>query len=112
MIDSPMMQTLGRYLDIAAARHSVVTGNIANVDTPGYRTRDVDFASELGKAHGNPEDIGVYEVGDLVERPDGNNVDIDRESLALAETQLRFRTATELLKAEFRRYVLAINEGR
>jgi len=47
-----------------------------------------------------------------MERPDGNNVSVERESLLLAQTQLQFRTGVELLRSEFRRLQMAINEGK
>jgi len=46
-LDSPGTNLLARYLDLAAMRQSLITSNIANVDTPGYRTRDIDFHGEL-----------------------------------------------------------------
>jgi len=54
----------------------------------------------------------AHQVQGLVERPDGNNVNPDREALLLAETQLQFRVGVELVRAEFRRLSTAINEGR
>jgi flagellar basal-body rod protein FlgB len=49
-------------------------------------------------------------VDGLLERPDGNNVSIDRESMALGELQLQFRTGSALLKREFTRMSEAIHE--
>ncbi len=114
MVDNPMVGALSRYLDLAAFRAGVVAGNMANVDTPGYRTRDVDFARELhraldGDSMTKPE---AREISGLIERPDGNNVSVDRESLLLAQTQLQFHTGVELLRSEFRRLSTAINEGK
>ena len=111
-LDTPNTPMLERFLDLAAQRQTLIASNIANVDTPGYRTLDVDFSRELERAElgidGNPT---AREVPDLIERPDGNNVSLDRETLLLAETQLRFRTAVDLLRAEFRRLRTAIHEG-
>jgi len=47
----------------------------------------------------------------LLERPDGNNVSVERESLLLAQNQLRFQVAVQFLKAEFHRLSSAINGG-
>jgi flagellar basal-body rod protein FlgB len=116
MIDSISTQMLTRYLDVAALRQKVLTANVANIDTPGYRTRDVDFADAMKRADTNRETGAerslVREVGGLMERPDGNNVSLDRESLALAENQLKFRLGAQLLRSEFRKLSAAINEGR
>ena len=53
----------------------------------------------------------VREVPGLIERPDGNNVSIDRESLLMAQNQLQFQTEAQLLHSEFNRLQLAINGG-
>ena len=120
-IETPLMRGLERVLDVAVFRHRVLTQNLANVDTPGYRTRDVaTFAGEIeqamaGDSPGSPElpmmTPVAREVRGLIERPDGNNVSVERESLLLAENQLRFTTAVAFLKSEFHRLSLAINGG-
>jgi len=116
MIDTPLMRGLERVLDLSAARHQVIAANLANVDTPGYRTRDLrPFAGELQRAMTGEESLFTpvaRELRGLLERPDGNNVSVERESLLLAQNQLRFQTAVQLLRAEFRRLSEAINEGR
>lgn len=115
-IDTAMLKTLGHYLDVTSFRHTLIASNMANIDTPGYRTRDINFRQELRRATGGLEwaDVSpaVRQVQGLLERPDGNNVSLERESLLMAETQLRFRTGVELLRSEFRRLSLAINEGK
>jgi flagellar basal-body rod protein FlgB len=113
--NSVQSHLLERYLDLAAMRQSLITANIANVDTPGYRTRDIDFNGELTRAL-NGDQIGdtepvVREVQGLIARPDGNNVSVDRESLLLSEVQLQFSAAEQLIKQEFKKLSLAINEG-
>lgn len=115
MIDSVQIAALSRFLDTAAARQKAVTTNIANLDTPGYKTKDVDFRRMLAEADGglsvssHPQ---LHKVEGLIERPDGNNVSLDRESLLLAQTQLQFQTGVQLLRSEFKRLQMAINEGR
>ena len=113
-LNSVQVNLLERFLDLAAKRQGLITSNIANVDTPGYRTKDIDFQGELERAlqgdTGTTEPF-VREVPGLVTRPDGNNVSVDRESLLLSEVQLQFGIAEQLLKAQFRNVKLAINEG-
>jgi flagellar basal-body rod protein FlgB len=112
MIETPLMRGLERALDQSALRHQVLATNLANVDTPGYRTRDVHtFAGEIDRAMLAASTPMVGEVRSLAERPDGNNVSVERESLLLAENQLRFEVAVAFLKAEFHRLSLAINGG-
>jgi flagellar basal-body rod protein FlgB len=116
MIDTPFLETLSRFLDINATRHQAIVSNLANIDTPHYHTRDVDFRQEMERASNGLSYASVnpamHEVRGLMERPDGNNVSVERESLLLAETQLRFQTGVALVRSEFRRVNMAINEGR
>ncbi|HUN60805.1 MAG TPA: hypothetical protein VMU53_02395 [Candidatus Sulfotelmatobacter sp.] len=115
-MDTPNLLLLQRYLDLSSMRQTLVATNLANVDTPGYHTRDVDFHGELARAMTGVADDGmspfVMPVRGLLARPDGNNVSVDRESMLLAETQLQFKTATAILKAEFAEISAAIKEGQ
>src|SRR5258708_40058243 len=95
MVDTPMTEALSRFLDVDVARHKLITTNLANIDTPGYRTRDLDFRAELTRA--STEAFGVesgrlayasftpggHQGRGLIERPDGNNASHGRESLLL-----------------------------
>ena len=109
------MEQLCQYLDLASFRQRLIAGNLANVDTPGYRTRDINFEGEMRRAVDQAGDTAtkprVFEVSGLIERPDGNNVSVDREGLLLARTQLQFRLGVELLRQEFQRISAAVKEG-
>jgi len=133
MIDTTMMGALGRFLDVDVARLKLIGSNLANIDTPGFRTRDLDFRAELSRAAAeeSAEDqaglsyasysSGAYarasyapvvrRVRGLLERPDGNNVSVERESLLLAETQMKYNLGVQLLKDEFHTISQAINSG-
>ncbi len=115
LLDTPLVVALSHSLDLIAQRQSLVSENIANIDTPGYHTRDIDFRQELERAASLDQDVAgapwVREVSGLIERPDGNNVSIDRESLLMAQNQLQFQTAAQLLHSEFNRLQLAITGG-
>lgn len=104
-------RALERYMDLLAARQKLVASNLANADTPGYRTRDIDFQHEFSSliAGGSPH---VVEVTGLPVKNDGNNVSVDREARLLAENALRFNLASNLLRAEIRMVRAAIQEGR
>jgi flagellar basal-body rod protein FlgB len=107
---------LERYMDVTSMRQTLVTTNLANIDTPGYHARDVDFRGELQRVM-NGEDTSVTSpfvmpVRGLIARPDGNNVSVDRESLLLAEVQLQFKAATAVLRSEFAEINTAIREGQ
>jgi flagellar basal-body rod protein FlgB len=116
LMDTSYTAFLERYLDLASFRQTLVAGNLANIDTPGYRSVDVAFQSELAWASLNdyeqPLRPMVRRVNGLIERPDGNNVSLDREGLLLAQTQLQYKGAIEMIRAEFRRLLGAINDGK
>lgn len=109
-----MLQTLESYLNTATARHAQVINNVANIDTPGYHAQDIDFRKAFTNALENTGTTSapVHDVQGLLERPDGNNVNLDREGLALGETQLQFRMGVQLIRDEFHRIMTAINEGK
>ena len=124
MIETPLMRGLERVLDQAAFRHQVLSTNIANVDTPRLpHARPADLCRPDRAGHGGPDGDApddaalpsltpvAREVRGLMERPDGNNVSVERESLLLAQNQLRFEVAVAFLKAEFHRLSTAINGG-
>jgi len=106
---SPLTGQLERYMDVLSARQRLVASNIANADTPGYRTVDLDFQGELSNATSAPQ---VVEVSGLEVRTDGNNVSVDREARLLSENALRFQAASNLLKGQIRLVRSAIQEGR
>jgi flagellar basal-body rod protein FlgB len=112
-ISTPSMNLLEKFLDVTTQRHKLVVANMANVDTPGYHTKDVDFRSELRRAEsGNDGGLPVVRsVQGLMERPDGNNVSLEREGLLIAEMQMQFGLGVQLLQHEFHNILSAINEG-
>ncbi len=109
MLD-PIGDKIGRYMDLLSVRQQLATANIANVDTPGYRTKDIDFATEIQSALSSSP--AIVEPGYLPVKTDGNNVSLDRESRLLAENALRFNMASNLMKAQLRMVKSAIQEGR
>ncbi len=123
MIETSMTEALCHFLDVDVARYKLISTNLANIDTPGYRTRDLDFRAELRRAADEESGIEgsrlsfasfnpvVRQVHGLIERPDGNNVSVERESLLLAEAQMKFNLGVQLLKDQFHTISLAINSG-
>ena len=109
MID-PLSSSLERYMDLLSARQKLVASNIANADTPGYKTRDIDFQTELRNAIDSREP-SIAEVSGLKTKNDGNNVNIDRESRLLSENDLRFNIATNLLRSRLKSLRSAIQGG-
>lgn len=98
-------------MDLISMRQKLVASNIANADTPGYHTRDLDFQSSLESAlTGGPLRVG--EVPGLPTKNDGNNVDLDREARLLAENALRFNIASTLMRSQLNRVKEAIQGGK
>ena len=114
-ITTPLADQLTRYMDLAAAQLKATATNMANVDTPGFQTVGFDFEAEMRRALSGRSIAGesaapqLQQVDGLLARPDGNNVSMDREGLAMAEAQLKFRTGVELAKREYTRVLDAIH---
>jgi flagellar basal-body rod protein FlgB len=109
-----LTDALSRYLDLTAAQMKLTAGNMANIDTPGYKTQGFDFEQAYSSALqgvGSEEFAGpkAGDVDGLVARPDGNTVSIDRESMESAKAQLKFRMGVSLLKSEFSTMMAAIH---
>lgn len=132
-IMSGLEQELSRYMDLSVLEQKVTAQNMANVDTPGYRTVGFDFADAMrrsverldeqreaqqsmlaekleganGELNAPPpmlpvsDAVEIYRIGGLLERPDGNDVSVDREGLKMAEAQLQFQVGERLLKTQF-----------
>jgi flagellar basal-body rod protein FlgB len=110
MLD-PVGNSLERYMDLLSARQKLIASNIANADTPGYKTRDLDFQDEFQSMliGGQPH---VVEVSGLKTNNDGNNVSLDREARLLSENALRFSAASQLIRGQLTTLREAINEGK
>lgn len=114
MLD-PIAGTIERYMDLLTARQRLVASNIANADTPGYKTKDFDFATELNSVMGGTGTLvapSVQEISGLAVKNDGNNVSLDREARMLAENAMRFSLASQIMRGELRTMRMAIQEGR
>jgi flagellar basal-body rod protein FlgB len=109
-----MLENVGagieQYMNLVSARQKLVASNIANADTPGFQTKDVDFENELQSQMLGAKP-NVIEVSGLKNKNDGNNVDIDREARLLAENALRFSVASNLAHSELSTIRTAIQEG-
>lgn len=121
---------LSKAMDLSQRRNEVLSSNIANADTPGFRAGDLDFAGELEKAFETPQtdsisktstshlDLSSHEgsahvIPDLsgATKSDGNNVDIDIQMGQLAENAGRYTSAATLMRKQLGILKLAIREG-
>ncbi len=118
----PTIPALESFLRLTSLREKAISTNMANVDTPGYHTHDIDFQAELNRAIYTPQGDGengemmrlepaAHEVPGLMERADGNNVDLDREGMAMSQVQLQFQLGIQLIRDQFHQILSAIKEG-
>ena len=99
------------YLDLLSARQRLVASNLANAETPGYVTKDIDFQQEfLHLAKGEPATVQEPEGLDF--RNDGNNVSLEREARLLSENTLRFQLVSMMARGQFKAIRNALQEGR
>lgn len=113
-----------RALDAAWLRNDVISQNIANVDTPGYKRKVVRFEeflnSEMKTGKINSGESKLYSAGmNVVEDPaassyrsDGNNVDIENEMALLAANNLRYNTLIQRVNGNFAKLKSVIRGGR
>lgn len=117
------MKILEKIMDVASFRQKVLASNIANVDTPGYKAKDISFQKELNKAienaNGNKQgikgmgdDYEIYETVTTMPNRDGNTVNLDIEMAKVAENTLIYNTATQLMAMKFRMIKDVIKGGR
>lgn len=115
------INVLDKAADASNTRNEIILNNLANVDTPGYKRKDVSFQNYLEQAlfkdgsldnriaevNTHLSDFGglIYtDSSTLSYRLDGNNVDIDTESAMLAENQIRYNALMGQIQQEFARY--------
>ena len=121
------MNILGGTIDMlrqattfATRRHEVLAENVANTDTPGFQARDLTFEHELSlaqKVRALPMstlptpalDLRLVDAPDARMRPDGNNVDIDRQMTRIAQNALYHNVVVQLLSSRFAALKTAIN---
>jgi len=107
----PIATRIEQYMDLLATRQKLVASNIANADTPGYKTKDIDYQFEFMSLvkGGTPN---VQELSDLPTKNDGNNVNMDREARLLAENAIRFNFASNLMRSQIMLVRDAIQEDK
>jgi flagellar basal-body rod protein FlgB len=126
--DAAIVAALRRQMTIATAKQAIAAGNLANVNTPGYRAREATFTDALDRELGSagrlstsnpnhvagavPSPVDSAEANGLPSRRDGNNVQLDRELLSMVEAAADFSAAQTVLAGKFRLIRYAINEGR
>ncbi len=128
-IEEGVLDRLKLFLDYAARKQQVVSSNLANAETPGYRAKDLRFSDVLQEEltgapirrtdprhlPGKPTLARLRETaaagGDSLGY-DGNNVDLDKEMTALAENVLKFSVATRMVQQRMHLLRSVIKEGK
>ena len=114
-----------RALDAASLRHSVISNNLANASTPGFKRGEVQFESQLARALSSRRDPcapasapldalrpQVVTVNSTSSRADGNNVNLEAEGVSLAVNQLRYQFLAQSVAGQFSGLKNVINGGR
>jgi flagellar basal-body rod protein FlgB len=135
MFDSSTLPALEQVVNFSQARHNVLAGNIANLDTPGYRTRDIspdEFRSRLKEAIDRSRQSSSDSAGQLgglaadqpaenpfravkdslnsILRHDDGNVSMEQQIAELSKNQMQHNLAVNLLASQFRLLQVAISE--
>ena len=127
-----MIQTMDRGMTLASQRQSLIASNLANLDTPGYRTRDFSFEGAMKAAIDgqlSPNSMATTHPMHLqgstslshpptadalqpnAERNDGNDVSLDRENMLLTRTQTNYQTASTFMQVELRKLYVMLREA-
>lgn len=118
MFQDPRIANLSRLLDVSALRAQVHAGNIANQNTPGYKTRAVAFeeAFEAAMADGDEDaaarvEATIFEPGSTMEHIDGNDVSLDREITGMAKNATMYNAYIQMLRGKMRLINLAASQA-
>lgn len=119
------INVLQRAADASWLRNTIISNNIANVDTPNYKRQDVQFETYLIEQMAGGDTMDSYVDGidlstidatiytdnsNLSYRSDGNNVDIDTENAELAKNQIKYNVMTDAISQEFSRLRTALGK--
>ncbi|MEL7649225.1 MAG: flagellar basal body rod protein FlgB [Sedimentibacter sp.] len=120
-----ILNLMNKSLDGLWLRQQATMENIANYSTPGYKSKSVDFESFLksnldslnqtaseANSKIKSSSIIIEENGDQSMRLDGNNVDLEKENLQLAKTQLQYMYTVTEMNSYFSKLKSVISEGK
>ncbi|MHB8111160.1 MAG: flagellar basal body rod protein FlgB [Syntrophorhabdaceae bacterium] len=118
-----IVDLIGKALSVRAFYHKVVSSNIANAQTPGYKEKDINFRSELDK-RANAAAGTITGSGDSgyavtensghegLARLDGNTVDLEGQTVKLTENQLMYQALVQMASKRFSMMRYLIGEGK
>lgn len=114
------LKALAMSTKMRELRQSVISANIANAETPGYKSKVVDFEGALASALKEQEPLtdklenlkaSVYDNPEAEVGLDGNSVDLEKEMSAMLENNLMYRTATQLINKKLAALKYAATDG-
>lgn len=118
------LDTLQASLTFHRERHAVLAGNIANLDTPGYKPIDlqrttaadgtqlaVTATGHLASVPGSPGVVTQFTDADQTQSPDGNAVQLERELAKIDANRVRYATASELVSRRIALLRYAAGDG-
>ena len=107
MLENGIDPFVERMLDYTAKRQQALSDNIANLDTPGYQAKDVQFSDILGGASSVEEvDLTTDNV-----KPNGNTVDLEKQMTLMTQNGLQYITLIQYLSANLKTLRSAIIDG-
>ncbi|MDK2906672.1 MAG: flagellar basal-body rod protein FlgB [Petrotoga sp.] len=116
MFDNINFEIIPNTMDALSLRQNVISQNIANYETPGYKRKYVDFENELQKALSEDSALTLKVNRDQhinkSLRDDGNNVDPDVELVRMTQNTLKYNTLSRLMTYAIQRYETAIRGGK
>lgn len=118
ILSGQMNALLQKSLDAVWLRQKVISNNLANTDTPGFKSSTVEFEDLLKNAlDGSAGQVGEVEPKVIQKtgtqtREDGNNVDVDNENIELAKAQFQYEYLVRELSMNIDRLKYVITDGR
>ncbi len=115
-----LVDLIGKALSVRAFYHKLVSGNIANSQTPGYKAKSIDFRTELDKRATSTgpvsQDNRDYKVTENESegfvKLDGNTVELETETVRLTENQLMYQALVQMASKRFSMMKYVIGEGK
>ncbi|MBA3846198.1 MAG: hypothetical protein H0X45_06100 [Planctomycetes bacterium] len=118
MLGNERMDRLVRLMDVSVVEAHVHAANLANQNTPGYRTKAVDFTRAFEQALERGDHAGAMDIEPQLVEPrntavdvDGNDVSPDREILAAADNAMRYNAYISILRGQMRLMNIAVGQS-
>lgn len=131
--DSMGINSLAKGMDVASVKNGVIARNIANMDTPGYKAKDLKFFDVMGEVMGEGKKLPlartnekhlplpgevvdpsayIYQQNNPSVRNDGNDVNVDYEMSQMAENSIRYNELADITSEQFTKLKDAISSGQ